>query len=288
MRNRITRPKSAFAIIPNAAMRDTDLSIEARGFLALLMTYSDGWEFITGHLMKVAQVGRDKFQRIMGELETAGYVRREIRRGEGGRLAGSRWVINDSPEDDGEPENPALGANTTEGLKNRQPVKPTVGKPGPIRRSKEKEDQKEDVLDVDEGQIPPALDDAFQALWQAYPRVRDPARTRKLFADAVKAGADPDRIVRAAKRYAAENAGNSTAYIAYSTSWIEQRRWEDYSDTLPPKRAEDSVAPVARYWAEVIASGGFVPSSAISPSLADYMLAKKLVPVADLRRLGLC
>ena len=269
-------------------MRDTNLSIEARGFLALLMTYSDEWEFITGHLLKVAQVGRDKFQRIMGELETAGYVRREIRRGDGGRLAGSRWVISDHPEDNRQPEKPSLGARVTESLKNRQPVKPTVGKPAPLRRPKEKEDQKEDVLDLEDGQVSPEVATAFQSFWDCYPRVRDRAKSLKLFAAAVKAGAYPDRIVRAAKRYRAENAGNNLAYIAYSTNWIEQRRWEDYPDAIPPKGPEDRLAPVARYWAEAIASGDFVPSSAISPSLAEYMLAEKLVAVADLRRLGLC
>lgn len=131
MRHRTTRPDRKYAAIPNEAMRDERLSIEARGLLALLMTYSDDWVFRRDHLMTVAGIGRDKFQNLMRELTEAGYVRRVSVRGEGGKLSGSQWQINDEP--DRGPESQAVGS--TEGLKNRPPVTPAAGKSGPLRRS---------------------------------------------------------------------------------------------------------------------------------------------------------
>ncbi|GGD30802.1 hypothetical protein [Sinisalibacter lacisalsi] len=140
MRHRSHRPDRRYAAIPNAVMRDENLSIEARGMLALLMTYADDWEFHSPHLMRVAGVKPDRFQRIMRELTAAGFVTREpIRCSETGKLFGTRWIIHDEPDSDREPENTVIG--DTENRKNRPLVKPTAGKSGPIRRPRRKEDQ---------------------------------------------------------------------------------------------------------------------------------------------------
>lgn len=156
MRQRSRRQGRAYAAIPNAAMRDERISIEARGLLALLMTYADDWTFVVDHLQQVAGCGRDKMRGMLKELEAAGYVIRQVLRGEGGHLAGTEWMIVDDPaaaahgvvrdeepQDAGEqdrsgavhrpPENPSIGA--TDPLKNRPPVEPTAGKSAPIRRT---------------------------------------------------------------------------------------------------------------------------------------------------------
>lgn len=80
MRERSSRPGRLYAAVPNDAMRDKRLSIEARGLLALLMTYSDEWVFIKEHLQEIAGIGRDKFERVMGELISEGYVERVLTR----------------------------------------------------------------------------------------------------------------------------------------------------------------------------------------------------------------
>ena len=141
MRHKSTRPHRDYAAIPNAAMRDERLSIEARGMLALLMTYSDEWEFHPEHLQRVARIGRDQFRRIMGELKSAGYVNRETMRTADGRVTGSQWVLldvsNPSPENQSVAELPPEKAVTG---------KPIVGEPAPIRRSKEKEEKEEKII----------------------------------------------------------------------------------------------------------------------------------------------
>lgn len=137
-RVRSKRQGRNYAAIPNAAMRDTALSLEARGMLALMMGYSDDWTFFRAHLMEVAGVGREKFQRIMAELQGAGYVTRETLRGEGGHVAGTTYVIHDDPSASTEG---LKTRSSAEGLKNRPPVEPTAGKPVPIRKNNSQEEQ---------------------------------------------------------------------------------------------------------------------------------------------------
>ena len=204
-------------------MRDQGLSIEARGTLAVLMTYSDEWEFRRGHLMKIAGVGRDKFARIMRELENAGYVKREPRRGEGGKVLGSQWVIRDDP--DREPENQSL--DNTEALKNQGPVEPTSGESVPIRRTTDKETLTSSVCAQ-------AKSGAFQfdAFWKTYPRDRDRERTQHLFDKALAEGISAETLCQAAAKYRAENKGSGQQYMCYSDNWLKNRRWEDFPEQV--------------------------------------------------------
>ncbi|MCJ7871489.1 helix-turn-helix domain-containing protein [Phaeobacter sp. J2-8] len=129
--------------------------------------------------------------------------------------------------------------------------------------------------------------DGFEEFWEVYPRVRDRVTSCKLFADAVKAGVDPKWIVKAAKRYASENAKNNAAYIAYSTNWLEASRWQDCPQDVPARETGSVAEKVARFWADKIISGQYVPQSAINPALAEYLLENKLVAETDLHRAGL-
>jgi len=84
----------------------------------------------------------------------------------------------------------------------------------------------------------PKAPDRFDELWAAYPKrggasnPKKPAREK--FERAVKAGADPDQIIAAAKRYheIERNAGRAgTDKIAQMMTWLNQQRWNDYPGT---------------------------------------------------------
>lgn len=231
MRHRSSRPDRKYAAIPNHILRDEAMSMEARGLLALLMTYSDDWVFSRAHLMKVTGWGRDKFQRAMRELIGAGYVERVESRSDGGKLSGTTWVIHDDPTESLK----TRSSVSTEGLKNRPPVKPTAGKSGPLRRPTEKEDQIE-RKDLFGSHEPPSSsqkdaqnnDEAFDRFWNTYPRkVKKPAAI-KSFKAAIKKS-DAEQIIRGAKAYAdlCRKNGTEQNYIAHPSSWLNQERWND-------------------------------------------------------------
>jgi len=175
----------------------------------------------------------------MRELTEAGYIKRQPVRTSEGTLQGSEWVIVDDP--DRATEEPSLG--DTEALKTRDPENPTVGKPAPIRRPTGQEDQSlcpdgtgEPGLSKNETT---ASDHAsmFDEFFAAYPRPKNRDRSEAEFSKAVKAGADPARIIAAAKAYAAENRGNARHYVAYSDNWLRDRRWEDQREVRPGHKA---------------------------------------------------
>lgn len=58
------------------AFQNNDLSWEARGVLAYLMTKPGNWEVRVTDLIKNGSAGRDKIRRILKELEQYGYLKR--------------------------------------------------------------------------------------------------------------------------------------------------------------------------------------------------------------------
>lgn len=139
-----------FTVIANETLSDKSLSVEARGMLAYLLTLPNDWIIRPEHIAGELRIGRDKTQKIMRELQTAGYAQlQDARDAASGRLGGKRWIIFELANRCGQkpesacadlfteslktrlPENQVVGS-ITESLKTRQSEKPTVGKSGPI------------------------------------------------------------------------------------------------------------------------------------------------------------
>lgn len=253
MRQRSSRPKRMYAAIPNAAMRDETISIEARGLLALLMTYSDDWEFNKTHLRQVTGLGRDKFENAMGELRRVGYVELVKNRGENGQLTGSTWVIRD----DRTPENPGVG---TEALKNRGPEKPSPGESAYIRRTTLKKNNIEepqtpeghDLFSANEEPVqqadsPDLIDEGFKEFWsEIWPSHK--RKTAKVDCEKVYRSActgkhkkadqiDPAELNRCARAYIASV--RDLEFLKAPLAWLRQPGWEPFMRDGPTYRLED-------------------------------------------------
>jgi hypothetical protein len=85
--------------------------------------------------------------------------------------------------------------------------------------------------------------DAFDEFWQAFPK-RDgdnpKAPARAEWGKAIAGGADPQRVIAAAKAYAAATAGRERKYVASAARWLSERRWQ--SDT--PQQSTSTPAPL--------------------------------------------
>jgi len=91
--------------------------------------------------------------------------------------------------------------------------------------------------------LTPALETAFAAFWAAYPR-RSPnprAVAAVAFLGAVKAGADPANLTRAAAAYAAEVKAKriEEPFIVHASTFLRQERYLDY----PPEPEAAAPAP---------------------------------------------
>jgi uncharacterized protein YdaU (DUF1376 family) len=75
-------------------------------------------------------------------------------------------------------------------------------------------------------------DENFEAFWAAYPRRNGDnpkAPSAKLFSGAVKAGANPQEIIDAAKKFAAAESKNiGTQFIPQTVKWLRNKRWLDF------------------------------------------------------------
>lgn len=125
----------------------------------------------------------------------------------------------------------------------------------------------------------PELLRSFEVFWKAHPKPRNRPETLDRFREAVSNGVDPVHILAAAEDYRESQNGEAARYTSRSDNWLDQRRWEAFSP--PTKKA--IVAETAAFWAEKIKGDGYIPPSAISPQLADQMLAEGLVNETDLR-----
>lgn len=73
---RAPRPAHDFTILPNAALRDPDLSYRARGVLAYVLSMPDNWRTNAVTLARQGLEGRDAIRTAINELIVSGYARR--------------------------------------------------------------------------------------------------------------------------------------------------------------------------------------------------------------------
>ena len=128
-----------FTVIQNEALRDTRLSIEARGFLAFLLTMTDGWDFSIKGLATQANIPERSVMRLAKELKAAGYLDQVNVRSEQGSFAGREWVIYETPalRETRSAVNPQCGK--TEVRQTRSAASPQCGFRAPIRNTISKE-----------------------------------------------------------------------------------------------------------------------------------------------------
>jgi hypothetical protein len=89
-------------------------------------------------------------------------------------------------------------------------------------------------------------DDGFEVFWAAYPPGDDPhpkRPAREAWDRAISAGADPEVIIRAAKRFAEGQRAKGktgTPWVPFPARWLDDQRWDDQrwrdeGDTAPPE-----------------------------------------------------
>lgn len=92
--------KSNYTIISNNALRDTDISIKSRGFLAVILSLPDDWNFTVRGLAKVCGEGLSGTTAAVKELEGKNYIKRVMRRGKDGKIIDTVYTVyeNTQPE----------------------------------------------------------------------------------------------------------------------------------------------------------------------------------------------
>lgn len=119
------RTSESFTIIPNETLQDTSLSFEAKGLLSIILSLPDDWIIRKEWMRKQCpSCGRDRLDRILKELQQVGYMTKELKHDENGKLAGYDWIIYDLKQPQASDSKTSTGA-----LKTRTPANTDDGKP---------------------------------------------------------------------------------------------------------------------------------------------------------------
>ena len=93
-----------YTVMSNYHLKDTALSLKAKGLLSMFLSFPDDWNYSTRGLASICKVGVEAIGNTIKELEKAGYILRRQLRGANGRITDTEYVIYERPQD---PELPA-------------------------------------------------------------------------------------------------------------------------------------------------------------------------------------
>ena len=116
-----------YTVMSNHHLRNTALSLKAKGLLSLMLSLPEGWDYTTKGLARICKDGVDSICAGVRELEEQGYVIRERVRNANGQLGAIEYTILEQPRQP-EPEREKPGR---ENPVQANPVldNPVLGKP---------------------------------------------------------------------------------------------------------------------------------------------------------------
>ena len=87
-----------FVQIPNSILTNPDISLKAKGILALMLSLPDNWEFSENGLIQIfKQDGQASIRTGLKHLEECGYLTRKRTRNSAGQLTNVEWTVYDYP-----------------------------------------------------------------------------------------------------------------------------------------------------------------------------------------------
>jgi hypothetical protein len=204
-----------FTQVPNAWLRDPNLSLGAKGLLAQLLSHAPGWQVSQESLAKANKTGKDAIRTLIGELLSAGYLDRSTdrTRTEKGYLGGYVYTTQDPSTSDF----PTLDY-------------PTLDNP-PHKNNNIKEEQLKEIYpQVDLGER--FADYHFKRFWELYPKKVEKIDARKAFGKALEEY-DAKDVLDGAERLANDPNLPPKQFIPYPASWLRAGGWTN--EPYPPR-----------------------------------------------------
>jgi hypothetical protein len=193
-----------FTQIPNAWLRDPNLSLGAKGLLAQLLSHAPGWEISQESIARANRMGKGAIRTLIGELLGAGYLNRSESRTrlDKGYLGGYTYTTQD-------PTHPMSSFPTLD--------EPTLDEP-PHKNNNIKEQQIKEINPQTQ------FEDEFEKFWNLYPRKTEKIDAKKAFIKAVNAHG-LDAILSGVVQLAADPNLPQKQFIPYPASWLNAGGW---------------------------------------------------------------
>lgn len=86
-----------FTVMSNHHLRNTALSLKAKGLISLMLSLPEDWDYTTKGLARICKDGVDSICSALKELEKHGYLTRQRIRDSHGRLGDIEYIIHEKP-----------------------------------------------------------------------------------------------------------------------------------------------------------------------------------------------
>lgn len=200
-----TQKKENYVVLDKGFLNNKDLSWQAKGLLAYMLSLPNDWRFNVTDLKNRSQNGRDATKRIIKELEEQGYIHKEQSR-DSGKFGKVDFVVHETPltgnplTDNPLTENPTLLSN--------------------------KELSNKNTNNADSGA---EITERFEHIWQHYPNKKGKANALKTYKRLVKDGIRDEDIIKGIKSYTRYCLANRTdkQYMKHGSTFFNERAWED-------------------------------------------------------------
>ena len=87
-----------YTVMANHHLRNTELSLKAKGLLSLMLSLPENWDYTTKGLSCICKDGIDSINGTIKELEEQGYVIRKRLRNDKGQLTTTEYTILEQPQ----------------------------------------------------------------------------------------------------------------------------------------------------------------------------------------------
>lgn len=203
-----------FTQIPNDWLRDSRISLGAKGLLAQLLSHAPGWRISQESLGHSNGVGRDAIRTLINELLEAGYLSRseDRERNEKGYLGGYTYTTQDPSAE------PTLDNPTQDNPLHKNNI---------IKNNNLKNNERI------------YSDSEFDSFWNHYPKKVDKGAALRAFNRAIKKQ-DADSVIAGAKAYAEDPNLPEKQFIKNPATWLNAEAWNN--GPLPKRKTTDSKA----------------------------------------------
>ena len=203
-----------FVIIDKAFLLNEEISLKAKGLLALLLSYPDDWQFYKAEIVQHTTDKENSLNSGLKELIENGYIVRKQRKDENGKFEGYEYHVY---------EKPSTEKPSTE--------KPSTEKPILLnnKNTKNKNTKNKNTKTTPS----PELVSEFKEWYSKYPHPRNEQQTMKNYINTRKTYS-AEQLMTALNNYLAEIEEQHTdkRYIKYSTNFVGQEKaFVDYLDT---------------------------------------------------------
>lgn len=109
-----------YTVMSNYHLKDTGLTLKAKGLLSMMLSLPDEWNYTTRGLASICKESVETIGKTLRELESAGYLTRRQLRGKNGRITDTEYTIFEKPvKPQPEPAPPDTASPGTENPDNR-------------------------------------------------------------------------------------------------------------------------------------------------------------------------